>query len=104
MWSRSFPFRCGWVVVVLACLLLCNSQGQEPKRSRGEKYALLVGVRTYDPNELRSLPYSEADVTALAAVLRGNGYKPNNVVLMTSGAENLRFLPLATASTRSWRC
>ena len=95
MWSRSFPFRCGWVVVVLACLLLCNSQGQEPKRSRGEKYALLVGVRTYDPNELRSLPYSEADVTALAAVLRGNGYKPNNVVLMTSGAENLRFLPLA---------
>ena len=97
MRSRSFPFRCGWVLVVLASLLLCKSQGQEPKRPRGEKYALLVGVRTYDPNELRRLPYSEADVTALAAVLRGNGYKPDNVVLMTqtAGAENLRFLPLA---------
>ena len=97
MRSRSFPFRCGWVVVVLASLLLCKSQGQEPKRPRGEKYALLVGVRTYDPNELRSLPYSEDDVTALAAVLRGNGYKLDNVVLMTqtAGAENPRFLPLA---------
>ena len=97
MRSRSFPFRCGWVLVVLASLLLCKSQGQEPKRPRGEKYALLVGVRTYDPNELRRLPYSEADVTALAAVLRGNGYKPDNVVLMTqtAGAGNLRFLPLA---------
>ncbi len=97
MRSRSFPFRCGWVLVVLASLLLCKSQGQEPKRPRGEKYALLVGVRTYDPNELRSLPYSEDDVTALAAVLRGNGYKPDNVVLMTqtTGAENPRFLPLA---------
>jgi len=44
--------------------------------ARGEKYALLVGVRRYDPNELRSLPYSEADVVALAKVLGENGIGP----------------------------
>ena len=65
---------------------------------RGEKYALLVGVRRYDPNELRSLPYAEADVVALAEVLKAEGYKAGNVVLMTqtAGAEDTRFLPLAS--------
>jgi formylglycine-generating enzyme required for sulfatase activity len=70
--------------------------GQRRARE-GEKYALLVGVREYDPNELRSLPYSEDDVTELAEVLRASGYKPGNVVLMTQtvGARRPRFLPLA---------
>ena len=70
---------------------------QEPGRQRGERYALLVGVRRYDPNELRSLPYSEPDIIELAEVLKAKGYKPSNVVLMTqtAGAEDTRFLPLA---------
>src|SRR5262249_18521537 len=69
----------------------------QPGTRRGEKYALLVGVRRYDANELRSLHYSEPDVVALAEVLKAGGYKPSNVVLMTQtvGAEDTRFLPLA---------
>jgi hypothetical protein len=68
----------------------------QQKTDAGEKYALLVGVRKYDPNELRALPYSEPDVVELAGVLKANGYKPGNVVLMTQtlGAEDTRFLPI----------
>src|SRR5215472_6361418 len=86
----------GWsaLMIVLAALAASAGRAQEA----GEKYALLVGVRTYDPNELRSLPYSEADVTELAVVLKASGYKPGNVVLMTQtvGAEQPRLLPLAS--------
>jgi uncharacterized caspase-like protein len=51
----------------------------------------------YDPNELRGLPYSEPDVVELSGVLKAEGYKPGNVVLMTqtAGADDTRFLPLA---------
>src|SRR4051794_20881591 len=63
----------------------------------GEKYALLVGVKAYDPNELHDLAYSEADMTGLATVLGAGGYEPGNVVLMTQalGATKPRLLPLA---------
>src|SRR5438067_7031440 len=85
----------GWSVlsIVLAAVAASPGFSQEP----GEKYALLVGVRKYDPNELRPLPYSEADVVELSRVLRAHGYRPENVVLMTQtvGAEDTRFLPLA---------
>ena len=62
---------------------------------QGDKYALLVGVHRYDKNELRDLPYAEADMTALADVLKKAGYK--RVVLMTEagGADDPRFLPTA---------
>src|SRR5437764_967292 len=65
--------------------------------TQGEKYALLVGVRKYDPNELHSLPYSEPDVVELAQVLEASGYRKENVVLMTqtAGAEESRFQPEA---------
>jgi uncharacterized caspase-like protein len=68
-----------------------------PQRGLGDKYALLVGVRQYDPAEFHRLPYSESDVEELAQVLKESGYRPENVVLMTQkiGAENTRFLPLA---------
>jgi formylglycine-generating enzyme required for sulfatase activity len=83
-------------LIVLAAQGAANSRGQQLPDG-GERYALLVGVRKYDPNELRDLPYSEADVTELAGVLKGAGYKPDNIVLMTQtvGAEDTRFLPLA---------
>ena len=47
----------------------------------GRKYALLVGVRAYDKDQLRSLRFTENDVNGLAAVLKDAGYK--RVVLMT---------------------
>jgi tetratricopeptide (TPR) repeat protein len=65
--------------------------------SAGEHYALLVGVRQYSKApELRRLPYTENDVNDLAGVLQDNGYRKENVVLMTQkiGAEDVRFLPL----------
>jgi formylglycine-generating enzyme required for sulfatase activity len=91
MGGRSLG-RSGWLVV--AALLVASAGLAQEK---GEKYALLVGVRRYDPNELRSLPYSEADATELAAVLKASGYQPDNVVLMTqaAGAEDPRFTPVA---------
>ena len=61
----------------------------------GEKYALLVGVREYDKNELRNLPYTEADVEALADVLRKAGYERVVLMTQTEGAKHTRFLPTA---------
>ena len=85
------------IALVAAGLLALPGFGRGPKAGPGEKYALLVGVKKYDPNELRPLPYSEADVTDLAAVLRGHGYRPGNIVLMTqaAGVEDDRLAPRA---------
>ena len=43
-----------------------QAQAQRPAKPGGEKYALLVGVGKYDPDELRSLPFAETDVVGLA--------------------------------------
>ena len=72
--------------------------GEKPaRRPGGDQFALLVGVRKYHPNELRDLPYAEADVEGLAKTLRTAGYAPENVVLMTqsAAARDLRFAPEA---------
>jgi hypothetical protein len=63
----------------------------------GDRYAFLVGVREYDPEELTSLRYTDNDITQLASVLAGSGYKRQNVTLMTQavGSARTRYLPLA---------
>ena len=64
---------------MLVCILIgpaVTAYAQAPTPQAGEKYALLVGVRQYDPNELRSLPYAEPDVEELGALLRDAGYRP----------------------------
>lgn len=68
--------------------------GQGP--AEGEKYALLVGVRQYDPVQpLPTLTYPEDDIEELARVLVASGYKRENIKLMTQreGARNARFTP-----------
>ena len=60
-----------------------------------EQYALLVGVKQYDPTELTSLKYTEKDVVAIAETLRSKGYKKDNVVLMTQSSENILLRPTA---------
>src|SRR6516164_5497526 len=69
--------------------------GDNSRRAAGESLALLVGVRKYDPNELRDLPYAEADVEGLDKTLRAAGYPAENVVVMTqsAAAKDLRFAP-----------
>jgi tetratricopeptide (TPR) repeat protein len=84
-----------WAFVVLSLSpAAVTARAGEPK---GERYALLVGVHKYSEEKvLRPLPYSEKDVTDLAAVLRENDYKPDNVVVMTqaAAADEPRFMPV----------
>src|SRR5262249_34510148 len=75
-------------------LAIAPAFGSEAK---GRQFALLIGVRKYDPNELRDLPYAEADMEALSKTLTNAGYQPEDVVLMTqsAAANNLRYAPEA---------
>lgn len=90
--------RGGWLargmVVVAAVSLVGTAHAQGAK---GDRYALLVGVRQYYATDLRELDYAEADVTDLASVFLEQGYRPENIVLMTleRGTRNVRRLPMA---------
>ena len=78
------PLRRGLVLVgfclALAAMPPLAGAGDDDAPA-GRQYALLVGVRNYDKDQLRSLQYTENDVNDLAAVLKDAGYK--RVVLMT---------------------
>lgn len=89
----------GRQTVCVLALFLAGSFSTAPCQGQvGEKYALLVGVREYDKNELRTLPFSEADVEGLARLLRDSGYRAENVVVMTQsiGSKQPRYFPIAT--------
>src|SRR5438477_2605904 len=93
-------FRPGRTAAAALTLLVAvtPAPGADPaRRPAGDQFALLVGVRKYHPNELRDLPYAEADVEDLGKTLRAAGYPPENVVLMTqsAAAKDLRFAPEA---------
>src|SRR5262245_5290683 len=81
---------------LILLIAVIPAPGADPARHpSGDQFALLVGVRKYNPNELRDLPYAEADVDGLAKTLGAAGYLPENVVLMTqsAAAKDLRFAP-----------
>jgi formylglycine-generating enzyme required for sulfatase activity len=64
----------------------------------GKKYAVLVGVKTYEHSKLGELPYAENDVTELAELLGKHGY---HVTLLRSGAEDKNLRPtLANINAR----
>ena len=73
-----------WPIPAVLCLVL-GAAALPPAGAddapAGRQYALLVGVKNYNKDELRSLKYTENDVSDLAQVLRDAGYK--RVVLMT---------------------
>ena len=82
------------------CTSLLSAQENEEKKAdppKGGKFALLVGVKQYDPTELNNLRYAEDDVTELAKVLSDSGYQSDNVMLMTQtqGKDKIRSIPLA---------
>jgi hypothetical protein len=61
-----------------------NEQDASAFDKIGERYALLIGVVNYDkPSGLRPLKYTGNDVVELAKVLQQNGYRPENILLMT---------------------
>jgi TPR repeat protein len=65
----------------LACLIPCNETRAQD--GNGQKYAVLVGVNKYEHDKLRAMSYAEADVTALADLLKPAGYQ---VTLLTGAA------------------
>src|SRR4051812_10022560 len=93
----STPERYGVFLLPIVLASLAPTMRAQTPAAGGEKYALLVGVRRYESNELRELSFSESDVVGVSAVLLANGYRAENVVLMTqsTGAEDLKLLPTA---------
>jgi hypothetical protein len=68
--------RIALLVLALMALLGVPAHSQTPGRRPGEKYALLIAVRQYEPSELRSLKYTEADVgDFLSAGARTSGQR-----------------------------
>jgi len=80
--------------ILLLSLAVLPALAQRGSR-KGENFALLIAVRQYEPSELRSLKYTEADVEELADVLERAGYPRENIRVMTQtrGAERTRLLP-----------
>jgi hypothetical protein len=97
MSARWLQGLVGVVGLFVAGIGAAPALAQEQPPAEGTKYALLVGVRTYIPTELRPLKFAENDVTQLAETLRQGGYKADNVRLMTKAAadEDPSLLPLA---------
>ena len=67
--------RGGWVARALVVVSVVGAVGTaRAQGGKGERYALLVGVRQYYATDLRELDYAEADVTDLAcSSTRGTG-------------------------------
>src|ERR1700686_1371662 len=70
-----------YLVAVGLALAALPQLGRAADAPQGRQYALLVGVRNYNKDELHSLPYTENDAMELGQVLRDAGYK--RVVVMT---------------------
>ncbi len=71
-------------------------QPKDDAKPAGRRVALLVGIAKYD-SEIGDLMYSENDVNDLAEVLKGGGYKADDVIVMTTtaGQTDKTLLPTA---------
>ena len=59
--------------LIFSLLVLVSVLGS-PVQAQGKKYALLVGVETYDPAVLNKLEFAEDDVLAIAKSLEKQGF------------------------------
>ena len=88
------------VALMVATLLGLAESGRawgQGSRTGERPTRLLVGVRQYYATDLRPLDFADADVTELAQVLLDQGYRRENVVLMTletAAPRNVRRLPM----------
>lgn len=88
--------RRGVLCLLMSLTVICGWAGTaHSQETEGRKYAVLIGVRNYDRNQLRSLPYPENDVTELAELLRQSGFRRVELITQTEGAAKSRALPLA---------
>ena len=79
-----------WISFNFGCLQ--PGRGQE---TVGRKYAILVGVKEYDRNQLKNLPFAENDVSEMAEILTQSGFRRVELLTQAEGAKKSRFLPLA---------
>jgi hypothetical protein len=68
----------------LHCCLLALLVSVSAARAEGRKFALLVGVRSYDHAKLPDLKYTENDVEDLATLLERRGAGFNRVVVLST--------------------
>ena len=90
-------------LLLITAILLGNCDDNNPAFAQNpaadgsgldNRYALLIGVHTYDKaSGLRPLNYTHDDVTALASLLEKVGYRKENIVLMTDSQNNPKLLP-----------
>lgn len=80
----------------LLCATFAFFCAQSLCAENGERYAVLVGVNVYGSNsQLKELKYAASDMDSLAMTLRGLGFKPQNIFVMTqSGNKDPRFIPM----------
>lgn len=82
---------------VLTLALSVLATGLPARAMAGERYALLVGVKQYNKNELTSLDYTENDVTVFGELLLDKAAYKQVVIMTQSKAEfEPRYLPTAT--------
>ena len=79
------------VFIVLWCVL---------PSAAGERWALLVGVDTYETQQITPLNYAVRDVTAVAEVMKRTGVPENNIFLLTDQGKGRS---LATGTNIIWR-
>lgn len=93
MFELNLSAGSGAVLGIAASLFTCVAAPGDV--AAGDRYALLVGVRQYDPKQLCDLEFAEADATVLASALRNVGYAPERIVLMTQaeGGRERSLLP-----------
>jgi hypothetical protein len=84
-WPRLVGLCC---FVVLGALVPGWSQ-----ETKGKKYALLVGVKSYDHSKLSDLKYTENDAEEMAAVLAEAKYDEVVVLTTTRGSKDDRKKP-----------
>ncbi|MBM3461757.1 MAG: hypothetical protein FJX76_06610 [Armatimonadetes bacterium] len=88
--------RALWVAVVLVLLGGAASWAEEPPR----KYAVVVGVNTYENGEVTPLRYAVRDARALGAALRAVGF--DKVFEMTSDDPRARVIRRAPTCSFDW--
>jgi sulfatase modifying factor 1 len=79
------------VLLAAAVLLVLGSAAAQP--AKGEKVALLVGVKEYNDSKLPDLKYTEDDVEDLAKVLRQSGGYACTVLTGARGDKDPRARP-----------
>ena len=83
------------LVLFVVGLAVFGSGAVSGQETVGRKYAILVGVREYDRNQLKNLPFAENDVAELADILKQSGFRRVELLTQAEGAKKARALPLA---------